>query len=61
MLQPCYNVVVGVVTSPPYLVTTKLLVTTPVSRGCNLSVHVLAPRTKENLLSSTFLGSEGTG
>ena len=28
----------GVVTSPPYLVTTKLLVTTPVSRGCNLPV-----------------------
>ena len=28
----------GVVTSPPYLVTTKLLVTTPLSMGCNLSV-----------------------
>jgi hypothetical protein len=28
-----------VVTSPPYLVTTKLLVTTPVSRGCNLPVR----------------------
>jgi hypothetical protein len=29
----------GVVTTPPYLVTTTLVVTTLVSRGCNLSVQ----------------------
>jgi hypothetical protein len=28
----------GVVTTPPWVVTTSLVVTTPVRRGCNLSV-----------------------
>jgi hypothetical protein len=39
MLQPWYNLVVGVVTTSAYLVTTKLLVTTPLSMGCKLSVR----------------------
>ena len=39
MLQPCYNPLVRVVTTPPWVVTTTLVVTTPVIMGCKLSVH----------------------
>ena len=40
MLQPCYNLVVTTpYNTPPWVVTTKLLVTALASRGCNLSVQ----------------------
>ena len=36
----CYNPLARVVTTPPWVVTTTLVVTTPVIMGCNLSVCI---------------------